>query len=41
MKKRQYLSPEQREIKMNARFAICDVSDPSATGDDPIQGGDD
>ncbi len=41
MKKKQYEAPEQMVVKMNVRCAICDVSEPSGTGDDPIQGGDD
>lgn len=41
MKKEQYETPEQMVIKMNVRHAICDVSQPTATGDNPIQGGDD
>ena len=41
MKKEQYETPEQMVIKMNVRHAICDVSQPTATGYDPTQGGDD
>lgn len=41
MKKEQYETPEQMVIKMNVRHAICDVSQPTANGDDPTPGGDD